>query len=96
MQRRPHALLDTVSMIFGAKTDVELADRLLSSGGTISRIRKGTQPISSDLILRIHLRTKLTVENIMELVKEEKARRQRTTVHRVSTYGEDDDKDDNE
>ena len=41
MQKRPHALIDAVSLIFGTKTDVELADRLLSSAGTVSRIQIG-------------------------------------------------------
>lgn len=84
MQRRPHALLDAVSLIFGAKTDLELADRLLLSAGSVSRIRKGTQPVSSDLILKVHLRTQLPVSRIMDFLQEEKTRR----VHRAN------DKDD--
>lgn len=84
MQRRPHALLDAVSLIFGVKTDLELADRLLFSAGSVSRIRKGTQPVSSDLVLKIHLRTQLPVSRIMDLLQEEKTRR----VHRAN------DKDD--
>ena len=59
MQKRPHALIDAVSLIFGTKTDVELADRLLSSAGTVSRIRKGTQSVSAELILRINDRTEI-------------------------------------
>jgi transcriptional regulator with XRE-family HTH domain len=74
MQRRPHALLDTIAMIYGTKTDLELADKLIVSPASISRIRNGTQPVSPEFILNVHERTKLTVEVIRELIKVAKER----------------------
>lgn len=75
MQRQPHALLDTVMMIFGFQTDHQLADKLSLSAGSVSRIRKGTQNVSAALLLTIYERSGLAVDNIKELIELEHERR---------------------
>jgi transcriptional regulator with XRE-family HTH domain len=77
MQRHPHALLDTLMLIYGIQTDNSLADKLAISTGSVSRIRKGTQNISAALILAIYERSGLSIDNIKDLIKEDKERRAR-------------------
>jgi hypothetical protein len=77
MQRHPHALLDTLMLIYGIQTDNSLADKLAISTGSLSRIRKGTQNISAALILAIYERSGLSIDNIKDLIKEDKERRAR-------------------
>jgi transcriptional regulator with XRE-family HTH domain len=77
MQRHPHALLDTLMLIYGIQTDNSLADKLAISTGSVSRIRKGTQNISAALILVIYERSGLSIDNIKDLIKEDKERRAR-------------------
>ncbi len=64
MQRHPHALLDTLMLIYGIQTDNSLADKLAISTGSVSRIRKGTQNISASLILAIYERSGMSIDNI--------------------------------
>lgn len=85
MQRHPHALIDTLLMTYNLKNDRDLASKLLSSTGTISRIRNGTQPVSATFILNAHDRSGLAIDTLRELVKEENARRQHPTKDHVST-----------
>ena len=77
MQRHPHALLDTLMLIYGIQTDNSLADKLAISTGSVSRIRKGTQNISAALILAIYERSGLSIDNIKDLIKEDNERRTR-------------------
>jgi len=77
MQRHPHALLDTLMLIYGIQTDNSLADKLAISTGSVSRIRKGTQNISASLILAIYERSGMSIDNIKDLIKEDKERRAR-------------------
>ena len=77
MQRQPHALLDTLMMIYGIQTDNSLADKLAISTGSVSRIRNGTQNISAALILAIYERSGLSIDNIKDLIKEDTERRLR-------------------
>jgi transcriptional regulator with XRE-family HTH domain len=77
MQRHPHALLDTLMLIYGIQTDNSLADKLAISTGSVSRIRKGTQNISAALILAIYERSGMSIDNIKDLIKEDKERRDR-------------------
>lgn len=75
MQRQPHALLDTVMMIFGLHNDHQLADKLSLSAGSVSRIRNGTQNVSPALLLTIYERSGLAIDNIKELIQIEQERR---------------------
>jgi transcriptional regulator with XRE-family HTH domain len=77
MQRQPHALLDALMLIYGIQTDNSLADKLAISTGSVSRIRKGTQSISPALILAIYERAGLSIDNIKNLIQEDKERRAR-------------------
>jgi len=77
MQRQPHALLDTLMMIYGIQTDNSLADKLAISTGSVSRIRNGTQTISAALILAIYERSGMSIDNIKDLIKEDTERRLR-------------------
>jgi transcriptional regulator with XRE-family HTH domain len=64
-------------LIYGIQTDNSLADKLAISTGSVSRIRKGTQNISAALILVIYERSGLSIDNIKDLIKEDKERRAR-------------------
>jgi len=64
-------------LIYGIQTDNSLADKLAISTGSVSRIRKGTQSISPALILAIYERSGLSIDNIKDLIKEDKERRAR-------------------
>jgi len=64
-------------LIYGIQTDNSLADKLAISTGSVSRIRKGTQNISAALILAIYERSGLSIDNIKDLIKEDKERRAR-------------------
>jgi transcriptional regulator with XRE-family HTH domain len=70
MQRYPHVLLDALQLIAGAKNDCQLAKRLHTSMGSISRIRRGTQPVSPALTLAIYDNLGMSIETIRDMVKE--------------------------
>lgn len=84
MQRHPHALIDTLLMIYNLKNDRDLANKLLLSTGTISRIRKGSQPVSATFILNAHDRSGLAINTIRELINKENTRRQYLAKDHVS------------
>jgi transcriptional regulator with XRE-family HTH domain len=79
MQRHPHRLIDTLLKVYNLKNDRDLANKLVSSTGTISRIRSGSQPVSATFLLNAHDRSGLALATLRELVNEENNRRQHLT-----------------
>jgi plasmid maintenance system antidote protein VapI len=59
-----HPLLDQLKWEFALSTDGKLCDFLGVKRSTVSKIRHGTNGISSDFILRVHKTTGWPVERI--------------------------------
>lgn len=55
---------------FKVSNDVELAEKLYTSGSNISRVRNDHKYLSAKLILVIYDKTDLSIEDIRKLAKE--------------------------
>ncbi len=59
-----HPLMDQLKWEFALSSDGQLCDFLKVSRSTMSKIRHGTNAVSSDFILRVHKTTGWPVERI--------------------------------
>lgn len=67
---KPHALLDFLKTQYEFKSDGQLCRALGVSAPTLSKIRAGKQNISAAIIITIHKKTGMSIEDIEGFLKE--------------------------
>ena len=61
-----HALIDAIKDRLNIAEDCELASVLKVQPSCLSKIRNGTNKVSAQMILKIHLLTRVPVEELLE------------------------------
>ena len=68
LKRTPHALLDAVNARLGLENDTVLAKRLGMAPSGISKIRRGHNRVTPEIILRVYDLTGWSIEDIRKLI----------------------------
>ena len=66
-----HPLIDAVKEHTGIKHDRELARQLGVQPSCISKIRAGTNKVSAGVIIKIHLLTRVPVQELLDFCKDD-------------------------
>jgi len=67
--RCPHRLLDTLIERYALKNDAGLSRALEVAPPCISKIRRGSTPLSAEMMLRIHERFELPIATLRQLAE---------------------------
>jgi len=71
MELQPNKLLDEIKKRHEIRTDTELAKFLFSSPAAISDFRRGRKHLSPLLLLKIHDRAGMSIDEIRKLSREQ-------------------------